>query len=128
MAHEQGLPGGKALAELFGVTYETLRAWTADGAKIAPNRRRAALIAEVLKTTVEVVMHGSPPPPRQLDAEALADAFNALPDDSEMALRQRQWVYQAIMAQIDAAQRAGRSSAPAQEPAAQPTAAPPRQQ
>ena len=125
MAKEQGLPGGKALAELFGVTYETLRAWSVDGAKMAPNRSRAIKIAEVLKTTVEVVMYGAPPPPRQPDAEMLADAFEALPVDSEMALERRRWVYQGIMAQIAEAQRATRASAPAPGPVSQPTAAPP---
>lgn len=115
MAHAQGLPGGKALAKLIGVTYETLRAWTADGAKIAPNRTRAATIAALLNTTVDVVMYGAPPPPppaRQPDADALADAFDALPVDSEMALTRRQLLYQLIMAQIAEAQRAGCPSAP----------------
>lgn len=124
MANDQGLPGGKALAELLGVTYETLRAWTADGAKIAPNRNRAIKIAEVLKTTPEVVMHGAAPPPRQPDAEALADAFEALPVDSEMALTKRRWLYQQVMAQIAEAQREARASAPAPEPAAPPIVAP----
>lgn len=125
MAHEQGLPGGKALAELLGVTYETLRAWTADGAKIAPNRNRAIKIAEMLKTTPEVVMHGAAPPPRQPDAEALADAFDVLPVDSELALMKRQWLYQQVMAQIAEARREARASAPAPGPVAQPIVAPP---
>lgn len=124
MAHEQGLPSGKALAKILGVTYETLRAWTAEDAKIAPNRNRAIKIAEILKTTVEVVMYGAPPPPRQPDADELADAFDALPVDSEMALTRRQWLYQSILAQIAAARREAQTSAPELEPAGQPSAGP----
>ena len=67
-------------------------------------------------------------PKRQPDAEAIADAFEALPVDSELALTRRQLVYQLIMAQIAEAQRAGRASDPAPAPAAQPSAGHRRQQ
>ena len=121
IAAEKGLPGGKALAERFGVTYETLRAWTADGGKIAPNRSRAQKVADVLGVPVEVVMYGSPPRKRALDAEAIADAFDALPVDSERAIDRREWLYTSIMAQI-AKHAAEIASTPAPRPAETPTA------
>lgn len=67
-------------------------------------------------------------PKRQPDAEALADAFDALPVDSEMALTRRQWVYQAVMVQIAEAQREARASAPAPALDVPPIAAPRRRQ
>jgi len=48
----------KALAELLGVEYETLRKWRAGA--VAPNRRRAAVVADVLGVPIETVMHGTP--------------------------------------------------------------------
>lgn len=56
LAAQKGLPGGKELAALFGVSYETLRRWRGGG--IAPNRNRAARISEVLGVPEEVFMHG----------------------------------------------------------------------
>jgi transcriptional regulator with XRE-family HTH domain len=122
IARERGLPSGEALAEALGVTYEAMRQWTRG--PTAPSRKRAQVVADYLKVSVETVMHGSTVI-RQPDAEALADAFDALPVDSEMALTKRRWLYQQVMAQIAEAQREARASAPAPVPAAQPTAAPP---
>lgn len=65
-------------------------------------------------------------PRRQPDAEAIADAFEALPTDNAQAQDRRQWLYRSIMVQIDEARRAALASAPAPAPAAPPTAAPRR--
>ena len=121
IAKERGLPGGKALAKLFGVTYETLRSWSAEGGRMAPNRARALKIAGVLGVPVEVVMYGAPARSRAPDAEAIADAFDALPVDSERALDRREWLYTSIMAQI-AKHAAEQASAPAPQPAETPSA------
>lgn len=57
IAKEQGLPLGKSLAGALGVKYESLRLWTAGDT--APSRKRAKLIADYLKVSVEMVMYGS---------------------------------------------------------------------
>lgn len=49
----------KALAEAFGVTYETLRKWV-EG-ESAPSRNRAADLAELLGVRPESFMHGVMP-------------------------------------------------------------------
>ena len=125
IARERGLPSGEALAEALGVTYEAMRQWTRG--PTAPSRKLAQIVADYLKVSVETVMHGAPVI-RQPDAEALADAFEALPVDSEMALTRRQWLYQSIMVQIAEAEREARASAPEPAPAARPSAAPRQRQ
>lgn len=63
---------------------------------------------------------------RQPDAEAIADAFDALPSGGESAQDRREWLYRSIIVQIDEARRAALASAPAPAPVAPPTAAPRR--
>lgn len=99
-----GKPAGKHLAKALGVSFEALRQWTKG--ITAPSRQRAESIAAYLGVPVEVVMHGAPPPPRQPDAEALTDAFDALPVDTPQALERRRLVYIGIMGQLAA--QAGR--------------------
>lgn len=122
LAREQGKPAGKALAAALGVHYESLRQWTAGIGM--PSQKRARVIADYLGVSVNTVMYGAAPPPRQPDAEAIADAFNALPTDTAQALDRRQWLYTSIMSQI-AAHGAAPASAPAPRPAALPTPTPP---
>ncbi len=57
IAHAKNLPGGAALAAMFGVTYETLRKWR-DGTT-SPNRARQNRIAEVMGVAPAVFMHGA---------------------------------------------------------------------
>jgi transcriptional regulator with XRE-family HTH domain len=122
IAKERDKGSGKALAAALGVTYEALRQWTTG--KGAPNRQRAQNVAEFLGVTLEVLLFGDGPS-RQPDAEALADAFDALPVDTPQALATRQVLYASIMGSIGAhAQQA--ASAPTPAPAAPPTRAPAR--
>lgn len=57
IAHAKNLPGGAALAAMFGVSYETLRKWR-DGST-SPNRTRQKRVAEVLGVAPAVFMHGA---------------------------------------------------------------------
>lgn len=113
IARERKLASGEALAEALGVTYEAMRQWTRG--PTAPSRKRAQIVADYLRVSVETVMHGSTTV-RQRDAEALADAFDALPADSEAAQAARQWAYRGIMALIAEARRAGPASEPPPAP------------
>ena len=63
---------------------------------------------------------------RQPDAEAIADAFDALPAGGAQDQDRREWLYRSIMVQIDEARRAALASAPAPAPAVPPTVAPRR--
>lgn len=56
LALERGLPSGGKLAELLGVSFETLRQWRVG--QSAPNRSRQAHIAKVLGVPPEAFMHG----------------------------------------------------------------------
>ena len=118
LAREQGKPAGKQLAEEIGVQYESLRQWTAG--MTAPNRKRAQVIADYLGVRVDVVMHGTEALPRQIDAEEIADAFNALPTDTKQAIDRRAWLYDSIIGQI-ASQHAAAASAHVPQPGAQPS-------
>lgn len=60
------------------------------------------------------------------DAQAIAEAFDALPVDSDAAIDRRAWLYANVMGQI-AAQAASSATPQLQQPAAQPSAAHPRQ-
>lgn len=64
LAAAKGLPSGKALAKLFGTTYETMRKWRAG--ETAPNRARQLTISKVLEAPPEAFMHG-------VEAQAGAD-------------------------------------------------------
>lgn len=119
IAKDQGKPSGKHLANDLGVTFESLRLWTAG--TTAPSRKRAQAIADYLGVSVEVVMFGAEAAPRQIDAEAIADAFNALPTSTPQDLDRRAWLYDSIIGMI-ASQRATAASAPAPQPAEKPTA------
>ena len=55
------------------------------------------------------------------DAQAIAEAFDALPIDSDSAIDRRQWLYASIMGQIDA-QRASAATPRPPQPDAQPIA------
>lgn len=57
IASGKGLPAGQPLAELFGVSYETLRKWRTGAA--APNRERQKKVAAVLGVQPEEFMHGA---------------------------------------------------------------------
>ena len=57
----------------------------------------------------------------QPDAQAIAEAFDALPVDTEAAIDRRAWLYAAIIGMI-ANQSSGVASAPAQSPASRPSA------
>jgi transcriptional regulator with XRE-family HTH domain len=126
LAAAKGLPSGKALAALLGVTYETMRAWTADGAKIAPNRNRAAFIADRLGISVEELMFGQARPPTfSPDAAALAEAFDQLPVDTDGAIDRRARLYAVLLGMISL-HGASDSSEPEPPPAAPPSALRPR--
>lgn len=56
------------------------------------------------------------------DAQAIAEAFDALPTDTEAALARREWLYTSIIGTI-ANQAASASSAPALSPALPPNVA-----
>lgn len=121
IAKDKGKPGGEKLAAALGVSYEALRRWSKGIDH--PSPANAKVIAEFLGVSVATVLFGADPPPRQPDAEALADAFDALPVDTAHALERRMWLYTSLMSQI-AAHGATAASAPAPGPAEQPTAAP----
>ena len=83
LAAEKGLPSGKALAALFGVSYETLRKWRSGDA--APNRSRQLVVAKVLGCKPEAFMFGDEKPvrpnfmvPISDGGEALAREFDAI--------------------------------------------------
>jgi len=87
IALQKGLPSGKRLADLLGVSYETLRKWREDQA--APNRSRQAVIAERLGVAPEAFMFGAPQAPAErayytdrfsAAARSLARQFDAVPD------------------------------------------------
>ena len=59
LAKAKGLAQGAGLAQLFGVTYETLRKWRSGDS--APNRARQVVIAQVLGCKPSVFMHGTGP-------------------------------------------------------------------
>lgn len=120
LARERGLPSGKQLAQALGVRFESLRLWTVG--ETAPSRKRAQVAADYLGVPVEVVMHGALPPARQPDAEAIADAFDALPSDTPQAMALRRLVYVSVAGLI-AAHAPQPASAAAQEPAERPSAA-----
>jgi DNA-binding XRE family transcriptional regulator len=126
LAQERKLPSGKALASLLGVRYETLRAWTAEGGKIAPNRQRAVKIARLLGVSVPHLMYGvdvgvslSP------DAQALAEAFDEVAKNNYEAIERRAKLYGAILQLIDLhIERVAPASAQLHEPGAPPIALP----
>jgi transcriptional regulator with XRE-family HTH domain len=120
IAKERGKLSGAKLAEQFGVSYEALRRWS-KGID-TPTPANAAAIAEYLGVPVSTVMFGAAPPPRRPDAEAIADAFDAMPVDSDSAIDRRQWLYASIMGQI-AAQTASAPNPQPPQPDAPPTAA-----
>ena len=129
LAQEKGLPSGKALASLLGVSYETLRAWSVDNAKIAPNRHRAARIASTLSTSIEHIMFGTEPSGTELlgaDAIAIAEAFDAVPADTTAAIARRAKLYTAILQLIELQSDDIAPSTPSHAPAETPT--PPRPQ
>lgn len=80
-------PSQKALAGQLGVSYETLRKWIRGDT--APNRARAAAVAELLGCQIEEFMHGvnfgdgpdEEAPALPPDEAALLQAFRALPID-----------------------------------------------
>lgn len=113
IAKEQGKPGGEKLAAALGVSYEALRRWS-KGID-TPTPTNAQVAAKHLGVSVATILFGADPPPRQPDAEALADAFNALPTDTAQALERREWLYTSLMSQI-AAHGADVASAPALAP------------
>lgn len=82
IAREKGLPSGQALADLLGVSYETLRGWRKNRA--APNRARQLKIAEVLGVNPEQFMHGVGAGPRQMSPNALyiAEVYDLLLDEA----------------------------------------------
>ena len=120
IAKERGKLSGAKLAEQFGVSYEALRRWS-KGID-TPTPANAAVIADYLGVPASTVMFGTDPPPRRPDAEAIADAFDALPVDSDGALDRRQWLYASIMGQI-AAQTASAATQPPPLPVAPPSVA-----
>lgn len=120
IAKERGKLSGAKLAEQLGVSYEALRRWS-KGID-TPTPANAAVIADYLGVPVSTVMFGAAPPPRRPDAEAIADAFDALPVDSEAAIDRRQWLYASIMGQI-AAQTASAPIPRPRPPGALPSAA-----
>lgn len=111
------------LAKLAGVSQSTIgniEAGIRDGGS------SLASIAHALRVSYFWLRDGDGAmelPRHQPDAEAVAEAFDALPVDSEMELTRRQWLYQSIMAQIAEAQREARANAPALAPGVLPTAA-----
>lgn len=117
LALQQALRAGRTplnatdLAAALGVTYESLRKWTAG--KTAPNRARAETIATYLGCPVESFMLGvrfgdedeSPdaaPPPS--DEHALLAAFRALPQGSPARARILAYAQGAADAELGGAQ------------------------
>lgn len=114
------MPKGKHLAVLLRVEYETLRKWTTGETR--PNRTKATEVAAALGITVALLMHadGASLPP---DALAIAEAFDALLDQTDEQSQARDWAYVSIMGQLTA-MRGGLGGGPSQAPADQPMPAP----
>lgn len=90
LAAAKNLPSGQALAELFGVSYETLRKWKRN--LVAPNRSRQQVISKALGVAPEVFMHGVAGPsagePLRADEARLLRAYrHLLKADQEEALK-----------------------------------------
>ena len=119
----RGIPTQAALAALAGVAQSTIgniESGARDGAS------SLAAIAHALNISYWWLRDGDGEMElrqRRPDAEAIADAFEALPSDSTSAQDRREWLYRSIMVQIDEARRAALASAPAPAPVAPPTAA-----
>lgn len=101
LAAAKGLPANAALAELFGVTYETLRKWRAG--QTAPSRKRAAKISEKLGVEPEVFMHGvaqatiTPAAPLQqpglsVEAQKIGRWYDSMSPDEQQKARLMMWV------------------------------------
>lgn len=57
LARAKGLPTGKALAKMLGVSYEALRKWKSGD--IVPSRARQQVIADALGVSAATFMHGA---------------------------------------------------------------------
>ncbi len=111
------------LAQMAGVSQSTIgniEAGIRDGAS------SLAAIADALQVRYWWLRDGTGPMELHKlrpDAQAIAEAFDALPVDSNGAIDRRQWLYASIMGQIEA-QRASAATPQPPQPDAQPTAAP----
>lgn len=123
IAKERGKLSGAKLAERLGVSYEALRRWS-KGID-TPTPANAAVIAAYLGVPASAVMFGTELPPRRPDAEEIADAFDALPVDSDGAIDRRAWLYVSLMGQI-AAHAASAATTLPPAPGAQPSVAHPQ--
>lgn len=111
LAKAKGLPVGGALAADLGVSYETLRRWKAG--ETAPNRNRAARIAEYLGCAPETFMHGvSDTAPNKLPPEEarLVEAFRTLLRDDKAELLAEVERRAKVVAEIEERFRAERST------------------
>jgi len=108
------------LAQMAGVSQSTvgnIEAGIRDGAS------SLAAIADALQVRYWWLRDGTGPMDLHKlrpDSQAIAEAFDALPVDSEGAIDRRQWLYASIMGQI-AAQSASAPIPPPLPPAALPT-------
>ena len=125
LAHARGLRNlsQAKLAKLAGVSQSTvgnIEAGIRDGGS------SLAAIADALRVRYWWLRDGAgpmEPPVMRADARGIAEAFDALPVDTEQAIARRQWLYASIMGQI-AAQTASAATPQPQPPDAPPSAAP----
>lgn len=85
----------KALADLVGVSWQTVQQWEREEGGTAPKRERLATVAQALQTTPEELLFGSEDPSRpkessvdpisnfSQDALAVARAFDNLKNERE---------------------------------------------